>query len=256
MIYWRWFLSFLLGFGLSVGTHSVVRAESPETAPAELKALITQIDTTANRQDNEKIQSFYSSQFVTADGLTADAMFKSLKQLWKSYPNLKYKTELQSWEKDGNNWIAQTLTTIEGSSSEQRQPVQLKATIKSRQTIQDGKLIRQEILTERTQLSSGTNAPQVKVNLPETVKVGQEFDFDVIIQEPLGDDLLAGTAIAQNVESSRFLEPTAIELDLLQSGGLFKRVKADNKPQDRWFSALLVRGTGMILITQRVRIQP
>ncbi|MGB5594737.1 MAG: nuclear transport factor 2 family protein [Crocosphaera sp.] len=256
MMYRRWFLSVIIGFGLSLGTHLTIRAESPDTAPVELKALITQIDTAANRQDLERVKSLYSDQYVTADGLMLDDFSQGLTQLWKDYPNLKYTTELLSWEKEERGWVAQTLTTMTGSSQQGGRKIQLEAKVKSRQTFQGDKLIRQEILSEETKLTSGENPPEVIVNIPETVKVGETFDFDVIVNEPLSDDLLAGMAIAEKVDSDRYLDPAKIQLELLQSGGLFKRVTAEDKPQNRWLSAILVSSDGITLITRRVRILP
>ncbi len=43
------------------------------------------------------------------------------------------------------------------------------------------------------------------MRIPERVKVGEEFDFDVIVREPLGDDLLAGTAIDEKVDIERYI---------------------------------------------------
>ncbi len=251
----RWFLSLMLGVGLSLGSSSLLRAESADSAPTALKNLIEQIDDAANSHNQQKLMNLYSDQFVTTDGLMADSFTKALTNLWASYPDLQYTTTLQSWDKAGDRWIAETLTTIEGNSETVGRVVQLKATIKSRQTFQDGKLLRQEILSERTELNSGKNPPQVEMNLPETVRVGEEFDFDVIVKEPLDDDLLAGTAISEEVDSSRYLEPGVMELQLLQAGGLFKRIQAPENPEKRWFSALLVRKDGITLVTQRVSFE-
>ena len=65
-------------------------------------------------------------------------------------------------------------------------------------------------------------------------------------------DLLAGTAIAEKVDSALYLKPSPLELELLTAGGLFKRVKAADKPEDSWISAILIRGDGITLVTQRV----
>ncbi|MDJ0658960.1 MAG: nuclear transport factor 2 family protein [Crocosphaera sp.] len=254
MIYRRWFLSVIIGFGLSLGTHLTLRAESPDTAPIELKALITQIDAAANRQDIDRIQTFYSEQYVTADGLMLDEFTQSLKQLWKVYPNLNYKTELLSWEKNGTSWVAETLTTMTGSSQQRGRKIQLEAKIKSRQTFQGNQLIRQEIISEESKLTSGEKPPEVTVNVPEQVKVGETFDFDVIVTEPLSDELLAGMAMSEKVDSDRYLDPSTMELELLQSGGLFKRVSPIEEAQNRWLSAILIRSEGITVVTHRVRI--
>jgi len=93
------------------------------------------------------------------------------------------------------------------------------------------------------------------VRIPERVKVGEEFDFDVIVREPLGDDLLAGAAIDEKVDIERYINTKPLELELLQSGGLFKRVKAPATPENRWLSAILIQGDGIVVVSQRVKVE-
>ena len=255
MIQLRWFLFLMLGMGLSSGSIHVPPAESADSVPNTLKSLIEKVNIAANSRDHQKLMDLYGAQFVTTDGLTAESFSKALISLWEDYPNLKYTTKLQSWNKTEKGWTTKTLTLIEGSSEKLGRVVQLKATIEARQTFQDGKLLYQEILTERTQLNAGTNPPKVDVKLPDVVQVGAKFDFDVIVKEPLNEDLLAGTAISERVDSNRYLEPGVMELELLQAGGLFKEIIASEKPENRWLSALLVRKDGITLVTQRVRFQ-
>ncbi len=253
-MYRRWFLSVIIGLSVSLGTHLSLRAQSPDTAPVELKALITQIDAAGNRQDIERIRSLYSDQYVTADGLMLNEFTQGLQQLWEQYPDLNYTTELLSWEKKATGWVAETLTTVTGNRQEGGRKIQLESKIKSRQTFQEDKLVRQEILNEETRLTAGENPPEVTVNVPETVKVGESFDFDVIVDEPLSDELLAGMATTEAIKSDRYLDPATMQLELLQSGGLFKRVPAGETPENRWLSAILVRSGGITVVTHRVRI--
>ncbi|WP_267383940.1 nuclear transport factor 2 family protein [Cyanobacterium sp. uoEpiScrs1] len=255
MIQLRWFLFLILSMGLSLSSICVPSAESANLAPNTLKSLIEKINAAANNRDSQKLMALYGDQFATTDGLTAESFSKALISLWEKYPDLKYITKLQSWNKIERGWVAETLTTIEGTSETSGRIIQLRATIKARQTFQNGKLLHQEILTERTELNSGSNPPKVHIKLPDTVRVGEKFDFDVIVQEPLNEDLLAGTAISEKVDNDRYLEPGVMELELLQAGGLFKRVRASDKPENRWLSALLIRENGMTLVTQRVRFR-
>ncbi|MGP0128169.1 MAG: nuclear transport factor 2 family protein [cyanobacterium endosymbiont of Rhopalodia musculus] len=255
MIQLRWFLFLMLSVGLSLGSIHVPSAESADSVPDTLKSLIEKINTAANSRDSQKLMALYGDQFATTDGLTAESFSKALISLWENYPNLQYTTKLQSWDKTEKGWTAKTLTIIEGSSEKLGRVVQLKATIKACQTFQNGKLLHQEILTERTELNSGPNPPKVEVKLPDIVQVGEKFDFDVIVQEPLNEDLLAGTAISERVDSDRYLDPGVMKLELLQAGGLFKEIIASEKPENRWLSALLVRKDGITLVTQRVRFQ-
>ncbi|MBF2017261.1 MAG: nuclear transport factor 2 family protein [Rivularia sp. T60_A2020_040] len=248
----RWVILFILTLGLSTGWKSA-QANVPENAPPQVKNLLTQIDASANRADVKGVMNFYSPSFVHGDGLNRSSMEKSLTSLWKRYPSLKYTTKLQSWSTQGNSIIADTVTNIVGLPSANNK-LGMNATIKSRQRIVNGKIIRQDILSERTQLTNGVNPPKVDINLPDQLKVGENYYFDAIVNEPLGDDFLLGTALNEAVEPGKYLKPTSVDLELLTAGGIFKVGRAPAKPGNQWISAVLVRGNGMTMITQRVPV--
>jgi ketosteroid isomerase-like protein len=142
-------LSFLLGLGWTLGMTPPLRAEKPETAPAELKTTISKIEAAANKRDLKRVMEFYSPQFTNSDGLTYDKTSKALTHLWERYNNLQYTTTLQSWSRSGNKLTAETLTKIEGTGKVQGRTVKLNAQIRSRQQFLGSKLVYQEILSER-----------------------------------------------------------------------------------------------------------
>jgi len=230
-------LSLLLGLGLTFTLATGLRAEKPETAPANLKTLISKIETAANERNLKQLMEFYSPKFTNSDGLTYEKTKKALTHFWERYNNLH------------------TITKITGTGKVQGRVVGMNATIRSRQQFQGNKLVYQEILSERVELSTGKNPPSIQVRIPERVKVGEEFDFDVIVREPLGDDLLAGAAIDEKVDIERYINTKPLELELLQSGGLFKRVTAPATPENRWLSAILIQGDGIVVVTQRVKVE-
>ncbi|MGK7872370.1 MAG: nuclear transport factor 2 family protein [Xenococcaceae cyanobacterium] len=250
-----WSISLLLGFGLTTSLGSAVRAESPETAPQELKEILSEIETAVNSRDLEGMMQFYSPNFTNSDGLSHSSLSQALTELWKRYPSLNYMTELQSWERVGDELVAETVTYIRGTENIDGRLMRLDSNIRSRQYFKDQKLVRQEILAERTKLTSGENPPEVNVILPEKVGVGEQFNFDVIVKEPLRDDVLLGAAIEEQTSSDRYFNPSTLELEILPAGGIFKLVTAPLLPDNRWLSAILVHADGIILITQRVRVE-
>lgn len=220
----------------------------------QIKALLKQFDAVANDHDTDRLGEIYSPEFSNSDGLTLRQLEERLQSLWETYDDLTYSTQLKNWKQDGKNVVVETLTTVKGQRPWLGQTAQLNGEITSRQTFLDKKLIRQEVLDEKMVLTAGENPPEVDVNLPQQVKAGQEFDFDVILTDPIGDDLLAGSAFSQEVNPSNYLDPSQVKLELLQSGGLFKRAIAGKTPQ--WLSALLVTPEGMVLVTQRLTVTP
>ena len=256
-------LSLTLGCNLVLGSAITLKSESaiavtiaqaPSTAPAELTQILTLMDAAANRRDLSTLMQFYSSNFTHGDGLNRPSLENAIAAFWKREQTLNYRTELQSWKQQGNGFIAETVTTITGNKKLDDRNVTLKSTIRSQQIFEGNKLVKQEILSEKTELSSGKNPPQIQFNLPEQVKIGQEYFFDAIVQEPLGDDILLGTAIEEPISEKTLLSSSPADLEPLNAGGLFKKGKAPAVAENRWVSAVLMRSGGMTILTQRLRV--
>lgn len=240
---------------LSAGGNPALAAP-PDTAPPELKTALSQIDAAANRRDVAGVMQYYSANFTNTDGLNRQNMEKAIAQLWQRYPQLQYRTSLQSWERDRTGAIlADTVTVITGTQPIDGREWTFNSTIRARQRFENQKIVRQEILAERTQLTSGEKPPTVDLKLPERVSAGQEFTFDAIVKEPLGDDVLVGSALQESVSPQGYLNPTQIQLEPLAAGGIFKQGRAPNNPGKYWISAVLVRAEGMTILTQRLQVE-
>jgi hypothetical protein len=229
-------------------------AQTGANAPAPLTKLLTEIDAAANRRNVKAVMAFYSPSFTHSDGLNSQSMEKALTQLWDRYPSLNYRTEIKSWTTEGSAIVAETVTTIAGTQKKDGRESSLKATIRSQQHFEGEKIVKQEILAEQTQLSSGENPPTIEVNLPEQVKVGEEYHFDAIVREPIGDDILIGTVLEEPITEKTFFNPSEVELELLNAGGIFKVGKAPATPENRWVSAVLMRQGGIAMVSVRLRV--
>ncbi|MEO0704362.1 MAG: nuclear transport factor 2 family protein [Cyanobacteria bacterium J06649_5] len=242
-----WALS--LGFGVREGV-----AALPETAPAELVNAIESIETAASAGDITGVMQNYSPSFTNEDGFTFETLPTALQTLWDQYDSLTYRVELQSWEQANNGYTAETVTYIDGTQTVDGQAMTLESVIRSEQTFVAGKVVSQETLSERNQVTSGDMPPTVSVILPEQVTPGESYDFDAIVMEPLGNRYLLGAAIEEGVTATDFFAGRPIELELLAAGGLFKIGEAPEAPDSRWVSALLVREDGLTVVTRRLRV--
>lgn len=230
-------------------------AATPDTAPAELISTIEAIETAANAQNIDQLMALYGSTFEGPDGFTRDQYQSTLSEFWNQYETLTYEVELLSWEDAGNALVAETLTTVTGSQLAAGRELDLTAEVRSRQRYVNGQIVSQEILSEATRLASGDNPPTVNVQLPETVAPGEEFNFDAIVEEPLGDRLLLGLALDEGVTAEDFLTPRPLDLEALSAGGLFKVGKAPMKPDQRWISSILIREDGIVIDTRRLTVE-
>lgn len=242
----------VLGWG---GTAAIARAAETATPPAELTDLVTRLDAAAESEDLDAAIALYAPNFRSDDGLERDTLQTALTQFWAAYDQLDYTTEVTTWERSGDDLIAETRTTIRGTQASGDRPLSLDATLTARQTIRNGQIVAQTILSEASELSSGEGAPTVDVRLPERVRSGQEFTFDAIVQEPIGTGILLGAAIAEQVAPAAYLDPSDLPLEPLASGGLFKVGRAPADGGDRWISAILVSSEGMTVVTRRLQVE-
>lgn len=245
-----------LGVNLVWGfTDRSVNAESAATAPEELTEIISEVEEAANNKDLEKVMEYYSEDFTNNDGLTRASVNSALSQMWKAYPRIRYATEIASWEQDGDRLVAETITKIRGIQNNQGRIVRFNSVLRSRQYFQDEKLVRQDIISEKTRLTSGDNPPKVKVSVPETVGLGEKYNFDVIVTEPLEDRVLLGAVKEERISSDLYVNPTALELEQLPAGGIYSKVTAPLLADRNWLSAILVRGDGITMVTSRVTVE-
>lgn len=242
------------GFAISLGAVSAAKAIPADSAPSELTTAIESMETAASNRDLSAVMDGYSPSFTNEDGFTYDTLEAALQTFWERYTTLSYRVELQSWEPTSDGFLAETVTYVSGTQIESGQSKALESVIRSRQTYQDGKIISQETLSERNQTTSGESPPSVSVILAEQVESGENYDFDAIVLEPLGNRYLLGGVIDEGVTSTDFFAGRPVELELLSAGGLFKIGEAPNSPDSRWVSALLVREDGVTVVTRRLQV--
>lgn len=247
-------ITLLLSISLLTGMGSIAKAQNQGNPPPELIQAIADIEDAANSRDLEDLLAYHGKNFTNTDGLTYTSLSATLKQMWRDYSQLSYTTKIESWEQEGEQLIANTITYIRGTQRNNGRVARLNSTLKSRQYFQNQKLVRQEILSEQTQLTSGLKPPKVRVIVSEQVKAGEKYNFDVIATEPLENNLLLGAAIEEKTGSDRYTNPSALELKPLPAGGIYKVVTAPRLAASHWLSAILVRGDGITMVTRRVNI--
>jgi len=250
-------LGVMLSWVGAVSAQTPQPSVTPQTAPAapqELTRAIARFDQAASDRNPRAALRLFSRSFQHSDGLTYDTLEQVLTQFWGQYSTLSYRTALNSWHRDGEAIVAETTTTITGIQQVSGRDFSLNAVISSRQRYEDNKIVSQEILSESSEVRSGDRPPTVQVILPEQVTIGQSFDFDMIVQEPLGDRLLLGTAVEEPIQPANYLNAATLNLELLSAGGLFKVGRAPALPDDRWITGIIVREDGMIQLTRRLRV--
>ncbi|TVQ46294.1 MAG: nuclear transport factor 2 family protein [Gloeocapsa sp. DLM2.Bin57] len=236
---------------LSLSTADPSQAEE---IPEQVNQAIEGIERAANQQNLRQLLQFYSQEFSNTDGLRYETLATALERLWGNYPNLKYEIILESWSKEGEEIVAETTTNISGVGVNQGQTQEIKSIIRSRQYFQGNQLIRQEIISEETDVTSG-NPAEISVIVNSQVQAHEQFNFDLIVQEPLENGMLLGSAIEEETRSDRYLQPSNFEIAPLPSGGIFKLVTAPALPGAYWLSGIIIDGNGSHIVTRRVTVE-
>lgn len=249
--------SLVLGMALSCAGAfhpQFVKAQSTMDAPDELLDLIEDIDRAANRQKIDNVMDFYSEDFTNSDGLNRESLERAIGEFWQLYPILRYRTEVTSWERDGNAIIAETVTYLTGTRRMEDRNMSLTATIRSKQRYEGEKIVEQEILAERNQQTLGEKPPSVELSVPEEVFVREQYSFDAIVTEPLGDEMMIGVAVEEPVSKDAYFQASSFKLEELRSGGIFKIGIAPMNPESRWLSTIFMREGGITINTHRLRV--
>jgi len=102
-----------------------------------------------------------------------------------------------------------------------------------------------------TTVRNDQNKIDIIFKIPEKVLTGTKYDIDIILNEPLGDIMIAGGIISHQDESYLKQE---ISIKPLVSGGIFKTTRAASKPATQIWSGIIAHPKGMISFTKSVAI--
>jgi hypothetical protein len=112
----------------------------------------------------------------------------------------------------------------------------------------------QELLAQQSLLRSGERPLAVDVAIPDVVLTGSRYDVDLIVEEPLGQALVAGGLIDLTDEQLSAQMRPNLPLAPQGGGGLFKSVQAPQQPGSQTWAVMLVHPDGVVTATKRVRV--
>ena len=92
------------------------------------------------------------------------------------------------------------------------------------------------------------------LGIPDVVLTGSRYDIDLIVEEPLGQAVLAGGLIELSDQQLATLSRPNLQLAPLGGGGLFKSVQAPQRPGSQTWALMLVHPDGIVTATKRVQI--
>ena len=148
-----------------------------------------------------------------------------------------------------------TLTLrVSGSAESEGLTYALEASEQIAIRLEQGQLVEQELLAQQSLLRSGERPLAVNVAIPDVVLTGSRYDIDLVVDEPLGQALVAGGLIDLTDEQLADQSRPNLPLAPLGGGGLFKSVQAPQQPGSQTWAVMLVHPDGVVTATKRVRV--
>ena len=166
----------------------------------------------------------------------------------EDFPNSKWQIKRLSGENSNQQIFA---IKVNGEKIVNEESYFLESNFKYLFSTFNGKINQGEIKDLLTTIRNDQNKIDVIFRIPEKVLTGSKYDIDIIINQPLGDLIIAGGIISHEDESYLKQE---INIETLASGGIFKTTRAASKPTTQIWSGIIAHPKGMISFTKSVEI--
>ena len=189
---------------------------------------------------------------------------KSIKNIFKEDENFKIQEQFKEIIKDFPNstWQIKRLSgenskekifniKVNGNKIVNGEIYFLESNFKYLFSIQNDKINNGNIKNLLTTIRNDQNKIDIIFRIPEKVLTGTKYDIDIILNEPLGDVIIAGGIISHQDESYLKQE---INIEPLASGGIFKTTRASSKPAKQIWSGIIAHPEGTISFTKIVEI--
>ena len=210
---------------------------------------------------SHRLQTVLNSGGLASDGSSAfdtvvsvdlqPVLAQRYQRFRQDFPEVTWHVEPAAPMPDGRP----TLTLrVSGSAESDGLSYALEATEQIAIRLEQGQLVDQELLTQQSLLRSGERPLAVNVAIPDVVLTGSRYDIDLVVEEPLGQALVAGGLIDLTDEQLMAQMRPNLPLAPLGGGGLFKSVQAPQKPGSQTWAVMLVHPDGLVTATKRVRV--
>ena len=113
----------------------------------------------------------------------------------------------------------------------------------------NGKIQEGNIKNLFTIIRNDNNKIDITFKIPDQVLTGSKYDIDIILNEPLGEVIVAGGIETHQIDS--FFEQE-IALEPLVSGGIFKTTRAPAKTGEQIWSGIIAHPEGIITFTKSI----
>ena len=173
---------------------------------------------------------------------------KKFKAIIKEFPNSKWQIKRLS---GGNSKEKLFSIKVNGKKIVNGEIFFLESNFKYLFSTQNDRIKNGNIKNLLTTIRNDQNKIDIIFKIPEKVLTGAKYDIDIILNEPLGDVIIAGGIISHQDETYLKQE---INIEPLVSGGIFKTTRASSKPTRQIWSGIISHPKGTVSFTKSVEI--
>lgn len=240
----------------------------------KISDLLDNVESSWNNHDINKLNSYYSDDFINGDGLNFNSITELTKDLWDAYPDIMSKSQDRVIRVFGEYATVESTDLYEGTSSKIREEVGTKGALKAVSMGQlflkkfgpKWKITSDKTLFEKVSIGYGEgieliNKDKIRLNAPEQVPGGKQYttrlDFD------LPKDIKPVAAISKEI----LIFPQVTSEDkfrLTNELKLEKWITANNVGKNELITAtigltgeaLKPQLVGLVFLTKRVNVIP
>lgn len=135
----------------------------------------------ANKANFDKFISTYDPQYINGDGFNLDVYSSLVKDIWKTFDNIKYGIDIKKIEIDGNKAIVELVETsfaeIEMTKAYEGELKSYANTIYNLEKKPDGwKVISDRVLDETTSMLYGSAKDlDIKLTVPDSIESNKDY---------------------------------------------------------------------------------
>tara|TARA_Y100001978_G_scaffold162889_1_gene149500 strand:- start:201 stop:926 length:726 start_codon:yes stop_codon:yes gene_type:complete len=171
-----------------------------------------------------------------------------LKQIIDDFPNSKWTIkEKESATSDKKS----ALVNISGSKLINGREYVLDSNFNYHYLLKNGKIQNGSIKNHLTTIRNDNNLLDINFSIPNSVLTGSNYDIDIIVNNQLEENILAGGIKSHQIDS---IFEQSIPLEPLVSGGIFKVTRAPIQPGIQVWTGIIAYPKGLISFTKSVNI--
>ena len=203
--------------------------------------VLIRLENSLNKRDIALISKIFSDQETFK-------LTNKFSKLINEFPNSKWQIKNLKNKNDNNHIIEVKLS---GSKIIDDKEFLLESNFNYLFSLENGVIFNSSIKNHLTTIRNDNNKLDIDIEIPNKVLTGKNYYIDVIINNPLENEIIAGYIKEYEEET---LINQSILLKPLASGGIYKITRAPSKPGRQIWTGIIAHPKGLISFTKTVDV--